>query len=206
MKQTQTDWEDAYQRRETPWEKGEPHPALIDFLAENGPLAGEIFVPGCGSGHDARALTTRENHVMGVDLAPFAITKAKARPKIAHEEYMLADLFDLPATLDGHFDWVFEHTCFCAIDPTRRGEYVAAIVRLLKPQGRLLAIFFINPDHDEDGPPYRISTAELDEFFGNDFSIEREWVPKRTHPGREERELMRVLARSEGRASARPAS
>ena len=58
MKQTQTDWEDAYQRRETPWEKGQPHPGLVDFLAENGPLAGEIFVPGCGSGHDVRALST----------------------------------------------------------------------------------------------------------------------------------------------------
>src|SRR5450432_1502174 len=133
--QTQTDWESAYRRRETPWEKGRAHPALTDFLAENGPLAGEIFVPGCGSGHDARALTTQENHVIGVDLAPFAITKAKARPNIANEEYMLADLFDLPAALDGRFDWVFEHTCFCAVDPQRRAEYVETIVRLLQPRG-----------------------------------------------------------------------
>jgi SAM-dependent methyltransferase len=195
MKQTQTDWEDAYQRRETPWEKGKPHPALVDFLTENGPLAGEIFVPGCGSGHDARALTTRENHVVGVDLAPFAIAKAKARRKIAGEEYLLADLFALPRELDGRFDWVFEHTCLCAIDPARRDEYVITIVRLLKPGGRLLAIFFINPDHDEEGPPYRVSTAELQNYFGAYFSVEREWVPERTHPGREQRELMRVLQR-----------
>jgi SAM-dependent methyltransferase len=193
VKQTQTDWEDAYQRRETPWEKGKPHPALVDFLAENGPLAGQIFVPGCGSGHDARALTTRENRVVGVDLAPFAIAKAKARRKIAREEYLLADLFALPRELDGRFDWVFEHTCFCAIDPARRDEYVTTIVRLLQPQGKLLAIFFINPDHDEEGPPYRVSTAELAEYFGRYFSVEGEWVPERTHPGREQRELMRVL-------------
>ena len=32
MKQTQTDWEEAYQRRETPWEKGKPHPELVDYL------------------------------------------------------------------------------------------------------------------------------------------------------------------------------
>lgn len=193
MKQTQTDWEDAYQRRETPWEKGVPHPGLLDYLAENGPLTGEIFVPGCGSGHDVRALATAENHVLGIDLAPFAIEKAQARPKIAREEYQLADLFALPTEMDGRFDWIFEHTCFCAIEPARREEYVATIVRLLRPGGRLLAIFFINPDHDEDGPPYRVSTAELEEFFGQSFSLEREWVPARTHPGREERELMRVL-------------
>ena len=195
MKQTQTDWETAYQRRETPWEKGKPHPALEDFLAENGPLAGEIFVPGCGSGHDVRALTTAQNHVLGIDLAPYAIAKANERPRIAHEEYLLADLFELPPQFNGRFDWVFEHTCFCAIDPKRRNDYVATIVRLLKPQGRLLAIFFINPDHDEEGPPFRVSSAELEEYFGEWFVLEREWVPKRTHPGREQRELMRVLRR-----------
>ncbi len=195
MKQTQTDWEDAYQRRETPWEKGVPHPGLVDFLKGHGPLKGEIFVPGCGSGHDVRALSAPENHPLGVDLAPFAMTKAKSRPAIAHEEYLLADLFDLPAELDGRFDWIFEHTCFCAIDPSLRKDYVSTIVRLLKPGGRLLAIFFINPDHEEDGPPHRVSTAELEEFFGKCFAVEQEWVPQRTHPGRENRELMRVLVR-----------
>lgn len=195
MKQTQTDWEEAYQRRETPWEKGKPHPGLVDFLAENGPMQGEIFVPGCGSGQDVRALSAPENHPVGVDLAPFAITKAKSRPAIANEEFLLADLFDLPPKFDRHFDWVFEHTCFCAIDPSLRQDYVATIVRLLKPGGRLLAIFFINPDHTEDGPPYRVSHAELEEFFGAHFRIEREWVPARTHPGRAGRELMRVLVR-----------
>ncbi len=193
MKQTQTDWDDAYQRRETPWEKGVPHPGLVDFLAENGPLRGEIFVPGCGSGHDVRALSTPDNHPLGVDLASLAITKAKARPVIAREKYLLADLFDLPAEFDGRFDWVFEHTCFCAIDPSRRRDYVDTIVRLLQPGGGLLAIFFINPDHDEEGPPYRVSESELEQFFGAAFSLEREWVPQRTHPGREARELMRVL-------------
>ena len=193
MKQTQTDWEEAYQRRETPWEKGKPHPALVDFLEENGPLKGQIFVPGCGSGHDVRALSTAENQVLGVDLASFAITKAKARPVVGGEQYLQADLFALPPELNGRFDWVFEHTCFCAIDPSRRSDYLAAIVRLLKPGGGLLAIFFINPDHDEEGPPHPVSKLELEKLFGPFFALEREWVPKRTHPGREERELMQVL-------------
>ena len=157
-------------------------------------LAGEIFVPGCGSGHDVRALATPDNHVVGVDLAPYAIAKAKERPRIAQEDYLLADLFALPAEMDGRFDWIVEDTCFCAINPALRPDYVKTVVRLLKPQGKLLAIFFIDPDHDEEGPPYRVSTAELEEFFGDHFALEREWVPGRTHPGREGRELMRVLS------------
>ncbi len=196
MKETPKDWENAYQSRETPWEKGEPHPELVDYLKKNGPLAGEIFVPGSGTGHDVRALSTLRNHVVGVDLAPFAITAAEARPKVGREEYLLADLFELPPEFEGRFDWVFEHTCFCAIDPGLRGRYVETVVRLLKPHGKLLAIFFINPDHDEPGPPYGVSRQELEGFFAPHFSLEREWVPARTHPGREQRELMRVLFRS----------
>ena len=80
-------------------------------------------------------------------------------------------------------------------DPALRRPYVDTIVRLLKPPGKLLAIFFINPDHNEPGPPYGVSRAELEDFFGRDFIIEREWVPERTHPGREQRELIRILHR-----------
>ena len=122
--------------------------------------------------------------------------QSHARLRVGNEEYLLADLFQLPPNFDHQFDWVFEHTCFCAIDPELRKPYVDTIVRLIRPGGRLLAIFFLNPDHDEEGPPYRVSTAELDGLFGPYFTLKDEWVPKRTHPGREERELMRVLQRN----------
>ncbi|MGI8432360.1 MAG: methyltransferase domain-containing protein [Chthoniobacterales bacterium] len=196
MKQTQIDWQEAYEKRETPWEKGKAHPALLDFLASDGPLAGEIFVPGCGSGHDVRALSTPQNHVLGIDLAPFAIEQARSFPKVGNEEYQLADLFALPPELDGKFDVVFEHTCFCAIDPIRRAEYADAIVRLLRPGGKFIAIFFPNPDIDEDeGPPFPVSVAKLEKIFGRFFTVVGEWIPAQTHPGREGRELMRVLMR-----------
>ncbi len=195
MKQTQTDWEAAYRRGDTPWEKGKAHPALIDFLAENGPPTGEIFVPGCGSGHDVRVLSTPANHVVGIDLAPLAIAKAKSFPNVGNEEYLLADLFALPGEFDSRFDVVFEHTCFCAIEPETRARYVETIARVLKPGGEIIAIFFPNPDHDEDGPPYGVSKAELEKLFGAHFCLEKEWIPRRTYPGREERELMRILRR-----------
>ncbi|MEP6686438.1 MAG: methyltransferase domain-containing protein [Verrucomicrobiota bacterium] len=193
MKQTQTDWEAAYRLGETPWEKGKAHPALIDFLTENGPVAGEVLVPGCGFGYDVRALSAPGNHVIGIDLAPFAISKAKAFPKVTREEYLLADLFALPVEFDSKFDVVFEHTCFCAIDPTRRTNYVETIGRVLKPGGKIIAIFFLNPDHAEGGPPYGVPGADLDALFGAPFSLENEWIPRRTYEGREQRELMRVL-------------
>ena len=77
-----------------------------------------------------------------------------------------------------------------------RASYVETTVRLLKPGGKIIAIFFLNPDHDEDGPPYGILRSELDGLFGAQFSLEKEWVPRRTYRGREEREMMRILRKS----------
>ena len=59
----------------------------------------------------------------------------------------------------------------------------------------MIAIFFLNPDHDEGGPPYGIFRAELDALFGAQFFLEKEWIPRRTYESREERELMRILRR-----------
>ena len=79
------DWEQLYREGETPWEKGAAHPALIRWLNEN-PLSGRVLVPGCGFGYDVRALAATGAEVVGLDIAPSAITTARAvsslRPRI----------------------------------------------------------------------------------------------------------------------------
>ena len=48
-------WEQRYQTRDMPWEKGAPSPGLVDFLAAHPDLPrGTVCVPGCGTGHDVR--------------------------------------------------------------------------------------------------------------------------------------------------------
>ena len=76
-------------------------------------------------------------------------------PDDAPIEWRLQDLFTLPHTDSGHYDLVLEHTCFCAIDPARRAEWAEVAARILRPQGRLLALFYT---HDRPGgPPDRLS-------------------------------------------------
>ena len=191
-----TDWEAQYQKSETPWEKGAPSPGLVDFLALE-PVRGWVLVPGCGFGHDVRALAAMAEEVVGLDIAPSAIEGAARFPRVKDEVYELANLFDLPPHLRGVFDWVWEQTCFCAIDPAMRTAYVEAVVSALKPGGRLLAIFYLDPGHDspDEGPPFGVSVAELDAFFLPHFDLVREWLPARAYPGREGREWMRVMVR-----------
>ena len=142
-------------------------------------MAGKVFVPGCGTGHDARLLAAMGARVTGLDIAPSAIRLANAHPVINREIYLLGDLFNLPRQFKNKFDWVFEHTCFCAIPPVCRADYVRAVHGILKNSGRLLAIFFLTPDNDGKGPPYGVDQKELEALFGHFFELQEEWTPKR---------------------------
>ena len=189
-----TDWEEQYRRGETPWEKGAPSPGLMDFLATE-PIRGRVLVPGCGFGHDVRALAATADEVVGIDIARSAIRTARTFPAIGGERFEVADLFALPAAMRGSFDWVWEHTCFCAIDPAMRPAYVESVAGALKPDGCLLAIFYLDPGNEspDEGPPFEVSLTELDALFAPRFSLQREWLPARTYSGREGREWMRLL-------------
>jgi methyl halide transferase len=189
------DWEERYQAGDMPWEKGAPSPGLVDYLAAHPRPGGKILVPGCGYGHDVRAISGPGNEVAGIDIAPSAIKSADAFPKTGNESYRLANLFDLPPEMRGVYDWVWEHTCFCAIDPAMRPCYARGVADALKPGGHFLAIFYLDPGNDGDGPPFGVATAELDALFGGDFELQEEWLPARAYPGREGREWMRHLIR-----------
>ena len=183
------DWEALYQANNTFWDHGVASPGLIDYLASNPALQpGEALVPGCGRGHDARALAKASWSVTGLDLAPSSVPMAE---RLADEEgltinYRIGNfLSDEPPQ---PFDLVFEHTLFCAIQPTRRSEYVQALLHWLKPGGIYLAVNYMITD-DKDEPPFSTTTAELDAHFGEQFELLRRWTP-RSYESREGKELM----------------
>jgi SAM-dependent methyltransferase len=171
-----------------PWEKGEASPGLVDFLAGHTKLArGKVCVPGCGTGHDAREWARAGFAVTGYDIAPSAIRLSRERTAAAG----LTAQFELGNFLKDEpterFDWVFEHTLFCAIDPGDREEYVRAVLRWLKPGGDYLAVNYMIPD--EDGPPFGTSREELWRRFSPYFDLIQEWVP-RSYANRTGLELM----------------
>ncbi len=194
------DWRERYQTGETPWEKGKPHPELPFLLSEHRGLVVEaenILVPGCGFGHDAALINSvARTEVLGLDLAEEAMAQARGRYDSRGLAWTVGDLFKWP----GHYDLVFEHTCFCAIPVARRTDYVAAMARLIPPGGHLLGIFFLNPDHEgEEGPPFGVTPDELLAFFKGNFELVWSKPPERTFAGRagEGRELNMLWRRLE---------
>lgn len=190
-----TDWESCYLEGNTPWDKGAPSPPLSAWVRENHPQ-GRALVPGCGTGHDVILLAEAGVDAAGVDLSRTAVQRAcETYPQHAHR-FHLGDLFALPAEWAGSFDYIFEHTCLCALPPELRPAYAATVHGLLTPGGKLAGIWFIHPEMEpgETGPPFGISVEELDRLFPPSlWSVEEDAVPAVAYEGRVGRERLRVL-------------
>jgi SAM-dependent methyltransferase len=191
------EWQRRYDEKDTPWDKGIAAPPLTQYL-ESQVITGRVLVPGCGLGHDVRALAAAQpdSFFVGLDLAPSAVAGATRLAAEANLEpctkFILGDFFKLAPELNGTFDWLVEHTCFCAIEPRLRPDYVRAAAEALRPGGKIFGIFYLIPNV-ETGPPFAVSQDELTAFFSPHFTILEHWVPTVTFPGRENRELILIL-------------
>jgi methyl halide transferase len=177
------DWEQHYQSGDIYWDKGAPSPGLVDFLAAHPELPrGSVAVPGCGSGHDVRELARAGFDACGFDIAPSGIRLGQEKTQAAglKAQFRLADFLHDPPPKK--FDWLFEHTLFCAIKPQERDDYVRAVGRWLKPDGQYLAVNYLIVEPDE-GPPFPTSREELCRRFSPDFDLVAEWLP-RSYPNR----------------------
>ncbi|MGK0176945.1 MAG: SAM-dependent methyltransferase [Lentimonas sp.] len=178
------DWNRAYSEGNTPWDKGYASPPLRAFL-KTYRLEGRVLVPGCGAGYDVRLLAEQGASVLGLDIAPLALEKARSVPTASYENYALADFLNLPKNYHDQFDAVVEHTCLCALDPADREAYVRSAQQALKPGGRFLAVFFrAVSDDTREGPPHPISSDEIEALFAKDFEMLERTIPEETYSSR----------------------
>jgi SAM-dependent methyltransferase len=189
-----TDWDARYAVNDTPWDKGVAAPAL-SHLVRDGlfPEGVMVLVPGCGTGHDVAELADLGFETTGLDISNLAISQAETNYPQHRGAFMTGDLFDPELLKAEAFDVVWEHTCYCAIPPSRRGDYVESVFRLLRPGGLLVALFFTDTQMPEgEGPPHETSREEVVEMFSSHFGLVSEQKPPACYPNREDREWLMV--------------
>jgi methyl halide transferase len=196
-------WRDLYTRGEDRWDLGRPSPALEAHLARSAPPPGRVAVLGCGRGHDCRLLARHGYQVWGFDFTPepLAAARALAQREGLDVRFEERDIFTLAESYPAFFDAIWEYTCFCAIDPARRGAYADLVPRLLRPGGFFLAAFFpmvgapsAESPPEPSGPPFPVTEAEVRRLFEPRFQFLEAYVPTASAEGRQDREWM-VFAR-----------
>jgi SAM-dependent methyltransferase len=154
-----------------------------------------VLVPGCGSGHDVRALAGWGATVTGLDISPAAVAHAGSQGPTPGAEFICGNLFDWSADA---FDAIWEHTCFCAIEPGDRTRYAEACARLIRPGGILAGVFYLDPwmpGETPDPPPYGAEKEEIIKVLSPDFTLRWAKIPDRSYLGREGREWLAVFER-----------
>ena len=194
-----TFWEESYRSGRTGWDLGMPTP-VFRRLADSGKFPpGKMLVICAGRGYDARMFARNGFDVTAVDFAEQAVKEMQSRiePGMAME-VIQADLFDLPAFMKEEFDYILEYTCFCAIDPQRRADYIESVSSLMKPGGYYVALAFPIGNRT-GGPPFLVTPDELIEPLGDrGFELVNREIPDDSVPGREGIEELLILKKKEG--------
>jgi SAM-dependent methyltransferase len=163
-------WEQRYQENTAKWDIGMAAPPLASLLASSeAPIAGKTAVIGCGQGHDAILFAKHGFDTIGFDFAPSAIALGQKLSKTMEisMQFLQRDIFELPQEFPNSFDYAIEHTCFCAIRPEQRPDFVNMVRSILKPTGEFIALFWAH--NRPDGPPFGVTLEEIKDLFSASF-------------------------------------
>lgn len=156
------DWNESYARGELPWDTGVPDEQLVE-LVQGGVIApGRALEVGCGTGTNAVWLAQQGFDVLGVDLAPLAVEKARARAAgAARCRFEVRDFVDGEPP-GGPFDFVFDRGCFHVFDEAEtRARFAGRVAALLAPGGRWLSLVGSTEGGPRDGGPPRRSARDV---------------------------------------------
>src|SRR5437879_10925105 len=117
-----------------PWDIGRSQPAIMR-LAETGQITGLVLDVGCGTGENVLYLAEHGFVAAGIDGAPTAIRKARAKAK----RRGLKARFEVADALNQQFDTIIDSGLFHVFSDEDRARFSDSLVSVI----RLGGIFFL---------------------------------------------------------------
>jgi len=154
-----------------PWDIGRPQPAIIR-LAETGQITGWVLDIGCGTGENLLYLAERGLDAMGIDGAPTAIEKARAKGKRRglNAQFEVADALNLSIPTR-QFDTVIDSGLFHVFSDEDRARFRDSLGRVI----RLGGVYFLMCFSDQqpgDWGPRRVTQAEIRSTFSDGWRVD----------------------------------
>ena len=156
-------WNEHYASGELPWDTGRPEPVLVEFVHSSGVAPGRTLEIGTGTGTNAIWLAERDFDVLGVDVSPLAIERARAKMdgRALHCRFATLDFLAAPPP-DGPFDFVFDRGCFHVFDESwERERFAENVAAVLKPGGLWLSLIGSTEGPPREVGPPRRSAREI---------------------------------------------
>jgi SAM-dependent methyltransferase len=162
----------AYDDGTPPWDIGRAQGAYVRLAARGG-IVSPVLDSGCGTGENALFLASQGHEVVGVDLVPAAIEKAKAKAaeRGATISFVVGDALAL-GEIGRTFRTIVDSGVFHVFDDEARARYVASLAGVLEPGGRYHMLVFSTLEPTEWGGPRRISEQEIRDAFREGWQIE----------------------------------
>ena len=156
-------WNDSYASGQLPWDTGQPEPLLVEFVTSGRVKPGPALEIGAGTGTNAIWMAERGFDVLGVDLAPLAVEKARTKMEGRGLSCRFAALdFLAAAPPDGPFQLVFDRGCFHVFDePDERQRFAARVAAILVPGGLWLSMIGSTEGPPREAGPPRRSAIEI---------------------------------------------
>ena len=154
-----------------PWDIGRPQPAFVE-LAEAGQIRGSVLDVGCGTGENAMYLAGLGHEVVGLDAAPAAIAKARAKAaeRGSTAGFIVGDALALDR-LGRRFDTVIDCGLFHTFADEERSRFARSLHDVLEPGGTYFLQCFSERQPGTFGPR-RVTQAEIRETFADGWEVE----------------------------------
>lgn len=174
-------WLERWERKEIGFHQNEINPYLRQHWQElHLARDSEVFVPLCGKSSDLLWLRQQGHPVLGVELSAIAAQAffeengytphRGASGKFDCYEadsirILCGDFFDLRENDLAKVGAVYDRASLVALPPDMRERYVCHLTSILPPATQILLIAFDYPQQEMPGPPFAVSTDEVEALY-----------------------------------------
>ncbi|MBL8682733.1 MAG: methyltransferase domain-containing protein [Myxococcales bacterium] len=187
-----TFWQTRWEQGQIGFHEGAPNRFLLRHIERFAANGASVFVPLCGKTTDLDWLAARGLRVTGCELVEQAVRDFFRERNITPVESAVeggvafdgagvrvvrGDVFEF--VCNEPFDSVFDRAALVAMTPDQRAAYVAKVLSVLKPGGRVLLVAM---EHDlGQGPPFTLYEDDVRALYEGECAvslIEREDVTR----------------------------